>query len=124
MKIIYAFVLITLLFVAKADYETVSCEDYQPSVYEGTKQAFSLDLCRSSYYDTDQYVRCCFIKWEDSGEKRHYNCMPATPSQFANIDDFEEAINRDLGVEDAIDTIDCKSSYLYGSMFLILALLF
>ena len=124
MKIIYAFVLIMLLFVAKADYETVKCTDYMPSKYDGTKQAFSLDLCRSSYYDTDQYVRCCFIKWEDSGEKRHYNCMPATASQFANIDDFEEDINKHLGVEDAIDTIDCKSSYLYGSMFLILSLLF
>ena len=125
MKIIYAFVLIMLLFVAKADFEEVKCSDYEPSThYGGTKQAFSLDLCRSSNYDKTNYVKCCFIKWEDAQERRHYNCIRASREDFADIDAFEETINRNLGVEDAIDSIDCKSSYLYGSIFLILALLF
>ena len=126
MKIIHAFVLIMLTFIAKADYTITDCEVYAPALFNtefGNQSAFSLDFCRTSHLDTSKYVKCCFLKWEDSQERRYYNCIPATAKQFADIEVFEEEIERKLG-EDAIDSIDCKSSYLYGSIFLILALLF
>ena len=126
MKIIHAFVLIMLTFVAKADYPATDCLEYAPKSFDGKGDeynAFSLDFCRTSYYDTSKYAKCCFLSWEDANEHRHYNCMPATLEQYADIDAFEEYIEARLG-EDAIDSIDCKSSYLYGSIFLILALLF
>ena len=126
MKIIHAFVLIMLTFVAKADYTPTKCEDYASSLLNpnyGNQSAFSLDFCRTTYFDTTKYAKCCFLKWEDSLERRHYNCVPVTPYNYSDIDRFEDEIEVKLG-EDAIDSIDCKSSYLYGSIFLILALLF
>ena len=122
MKLIHALVFIMLIFIAKADYTITKCEDYRPSKLGGSKQAYSLDLCRSSSYDDTKYAKCCFLKWEDADEKRQYNCLLVTPTEYANIDDYEDKIEKELGGE--IDSIDCKSSYLYGSIFLMLALLF
>ena len=125
MKIIYAFVLIILIFVIKADYPTTYCEDYAPKKLNtkkyGDNPAFSLDFCRSSFYDNSTYARCCFLSWE-LGEKRLYNCVPATAQNFSDIEAFEDYLEATL--EGEVKSIDCKSSYLYGSIFLILALLF
>ena len=126
MKNIHAFVLIMLTFVAKADYTPTDCETYAPDLINkdyGNQPAFSLDFCRTTSFDTTKYAKCCFLKWEDSGERRRYNCVPVTPYNFSDIDTFEDEIELNLG-EDAVDSIDCKSSYLYGSIFLILSLLF
>ena len=126
MKIIHAFVLIMFTFIAKAEYTITDCEKYGPSAFNGkfgNQPAFSLDFCRTTSFNEKEYVKCCFLKWEDPQERRYYNCMPVTAAQFADIDAFEDAIEAKLG-EDAIDSIDCKSSYLYGSIFLILSLLF
>ena len=125
MKIIYAFVLIILIFVIKADYPTTYCENYAPKKLNtkkyGDNPAFSLDFCRSSFYDNSTYAKCCFLHWEES-EKNRYNCVPATAQNFSDIDAFKDWLETKLGGD--VKSIDCKSSYLYGSIFLILALLF
>ena len=125
MKIIYAFVLIILAYVIKADYPTTYCEDYAPKKLNtkkyGDNPAFSLDFCRSSFYDNSTYAKCCFLSWE-LAEKRLYNCVPATAQNFSDIEAFEDYLEATL--EGEVKSIDCKSSYLYGSIFLILALLF
>ena len=87
MKIIYAFVLIILAFVIKAEYPFTECENYAPSLLRssyGNQSAFSLDFCRSSFYDNSTYAKCCFLSWEESG-KRRYNCVPATAYNFSDI---------------------------------------
>ena len=124
MKIIYAFVLIILAFVIKAEYPFTECGNYAPDkIWKGygNQSAFSLDFCRSSFYDNSTYARCCFLSWE-LGEKRLYNCVPATAQNFSDIEAFED--NLEATLEGEVKSIDCKSSYLYGSIFLILALLF
>ena len=124
MKIIYAFVLIILAFVIKADYPTTECINYAPSKLNskyGNNPAFSLDFCRSSFYDNSTYAKCCFLHWEESGKNR-YNCVPATAYNFSDIETFEDELETRLKGE--VKSIDCKSSYLYRPIFLILALLF
>ena len=125
MKIIYAFVLIILAFVIKADYPTTYCENYAPKKLNtekyGDNPAFSLDFCRSSFYDNSTYAKCCFLHWKES-EKNRYNCVPATAQNFSDIDAFKDWLEEKL--QGDVKSIDCKSSYLYGSIFLILALLF
>ena len=124
MKIIYAFVLIILAFVIKAEYPFTECENYAPVKVKksfGNQSAFSLDFCRSSFYDNSTYAKCCFLHWKES-EKNRYNCVPATAQNFSDIDAFKEWLEGKL--QGDVKSIDCKSSYLYGSIFLILALLF
>ena len=122
MKLIYSFVLIMFVFVAKADYPLTECTDYTPDGFLGGNQsAFSLDFCRTTVFDTDTYAKCCFLQWEDKSGRRRYNCMPATHYNFSDISTFKDAIENKLG---EVKSIDCKSSYLYGSVFLILVLLF
>ena len=125
MKIIYAFVLIILALVIKADYPFTECVDYAPYGLMGSssknQSAFSLDFCRSSFYDNSTYAKCCFLHWKES-EKNRYNCVPATAQNFSDIDAFKDWLETKLGGD--VKSIDCKSSYLYGSIFLILALLF
>ena len=126
MKLIHALVFAIVIFVSKAEFSRTNCLDYEPDTYRtgGTKglSAYSLDFCRSSYFDTTQYVKCCFLKWVNSQGQRRYNCIAATALEFSDIDNLKSKIETKFG-EDAIVSLDCKSSYLYGSIFLILALL-
>ena len=123
MKAITVFSLIALIsIIISQDYK---CLQYVPEFYTGSDKesslpAYSLDFCRSTYF-TDPYYTCCFIKWKNSSEAHQYNCYPVNDTEMADIDIVTDRIEN-LGID--LDSLDCGSSYLYGSLLLILALMF
>ena len=131
MKAINAFLLIALIYViGSADF---NCLDYVPNfkgsyVADRSKDdnpAFSLDFCQSTYFDSDDYYSCCFLKWTDTNDTQRYNCFPVNHTEMADIDiivDYLDSLEN-AGI-DEVDSLDCSSSYLYGSLLLIFALLF
>ena len=111
--------------MAKTDvegFETKSCLDYTPQNLGFTgdhNQAFSLDFCRSTNYDPDDYAKCCFVKLE-LNDHRLYHCYPITLAEWADIEIAEDKIEKIYDLE----SIDCSSSYLFMSLLLLLSLLF
>ena len=131
MKTINVLLLFAIIFAVNSElsgFEKQTCLGHAPAAVSsyisggGDKQAYSLDFCRSTEYD--DYDRCCFLKYEDSNERRQYHCLPLTSNQFWNIDDTIERIEAALGSNIEIDSLDCSSSYLFVSLLLIFALLF
>ena len=129
MKTISAFLLIMLVCAINSNldnFETQTCLDHTPTFYTGNNihnPAYSLDFCRSTQYNTYEYAQCCFIKWKTADKERRYNCYPVRISELNNIDDLIDVIE-DLTSVDEVDSLDCSSSYLYGSLLLIASLLF
>ena len=126
MKSIIAFLLITLIYISGSQDLPPVCQDYAPEFfYKSTnddgKNAYSRDFCRSLYLNTELYYTCCFIKWKDAKDIHRYNCYPVTPTQMANIDPLVDSIKGNVS---KLYSLDCSSSYLYGSLLLIFALLF
>ena len=127
MKAIIAFLLIALIYVSNSQDLPKACVDYTPSFFDTSyndddkNNAYSLDFCRSLYLNTELYYTCCFIKWKDAKDIHRYNCYPVTPTQMANIDPLVDSIKGNVS---KLYSLDCSSSYLYGSLLLILALLF
>ena len=126
MKAITVFSLIALISIIISQ-DTKNCLDYVPKFYPGTDgknnyQAYSLDFCRSTAF-SDPYYTCCFLKWEDSGERHRYNCYPVNHTEMADIDIVTDRLKNNKLISD-FKSLDCSSSYLYGSLLLILALLF
>ena len=124
MKTINALLLLALIFAVNSElkgFETQTCDAHTPKLFGGDGyQAYSLDFCRSTEYSN--YYRCCFIKYEDSNNRRQYYCMPLTSAQFWDIDTTLDSFESTLKVD--VDSLDCSSSYLYVSLLLIFALLF
>ena len=131
MKTISAFLLIMLVCAINSNLEnfpTQECLDHVPpflSIGKANNQAYSLDFCRSTKYNTYDYAQCCFIKWKRANTKaRQYHCLPVTVAQLNNIDDLIDGFESITNVVDEVDSLDCSSSYLYGSLLLIASLLF
>ena len=130
MKAINAFLLIALIYViGSADF---NCEDYAPQFTglekrgsSNYKPAFSLDFCQSTAFDSDTYYSCCFLKWTDTNDTQRYNCFPVNHTEMADIDIIVDYLDglENAGI-DEVDSLDCSSSYLYGSLLLIFTLLF
>ena len=121
MKMTTTFLLILLIFAAKSqlsEFGNKKCTDYEEG-NEDDNHAFSLDFCRTLSYDTANY-KCCYYEYEDSKEVTQYYCKQLTLSEFANIDDFVDSLEKEH--EDV--KLDCHSSYLYASLLLIFALIF
>ena len=126
MKAITVFSLIALISIIISQ-ETKSCLEYVPSFYTGNDkisslQAYSLDFCRSTAF-SDSYYTCCFLKWKNSTDHHQYNCYPVNHTEMADIDIVVKRIEA-LDIVGDLDSLDCSSAYLYGSLLLILALLF
>ena len=123
MKALTVFSLIALISIIISQ-DTKNCIDYVPSnlgiADAGGKQAYSLDFCRSTAF-SDSYYTCCFLKWKNSTDHHQYNCYPVNHTEMADIDIVTDRIEN-LGID--LDSLDCGSSYLYGSLLLIFALLF
>ena len=131
MKAINAFLLIALIYViGSADF---NCLNYVPKFTgsyvagrsDDDNPAFSLDFCQSTYFDSEKYYSCCFLKWTDTNDTQRYNCFPVNHTEMADIDiivDYLDSLEN-AGI-DEVDSLDCSSSYLYGSLLLIFALLF
>ena len=127
MKAIIAFLLIALIYVSNSQDVPKACVDYTPSFFDTSyndddkNNAYSLDFCRSLYIRTDRFYTCCFIKWKDANDTHRYNCYPVTHEQMKDIDSLVDSIKGNVS---KLYSLDCSSSYLYGSLLLILALLF
>ena len=119
MKTINAFLIIAFISfaISPSSSEKQTCEGHKPNVENG--QAFSLDFCRTT--NKGGYAACCFVKWK-KGDLRQYNCYPVTNSEWGNIDatitDFKKNYNAE------VVSFDCSASYLFGSLLLILSVLF
>ena len=120
MKVISTLIIFAFICMIKAEtipnFDTAKCADYEPKT---NNYAFSLDFCKSTYYDKDQIARCCFIKYKE-GDKRKYHCLALEQSRFNDIDKVIDDLESE-GIE--VTSIDCASNYLYSSFLLILALL-
>ena len=110
-----AFLLICLSAQYNFNFTSKVCEDYGPTT---TMAAFSLDFCRATYYDTNNHARCCFLRWEDSQERRKYNCVLVSAYDMADIDKKIDELEKSLN--GTVKSLDCKSSYIYGSILLVL----
>ena len=124
MKAITVFSLIALISIIISQ-DTKNCIDYTPLnlgiADAGGKQAYSLDFCRSTYFKSSDYYTCCFLKYKNTSDAHRYHCYPVTHAQMANIDPLVDSIKGNVS---KLYSLDCSSSYLYGSLLLILALLF
>ena len=115
MKTINAFLIIAFIsFITSQSKQT--CEGHKPNGEQGP--AFSLDFCRTT--NKEGSAACCFVKWK-KGDLRQYNCYPVSNSDWGNIDNtiktFEDAYGE-------VVSFDCGASYLFGSLLLILSILF
>ena len=119
MRAIHALIVFTLIYLSSQDFNfTVkNCTDYAAP---NGKAAFSLDFCRATNFDTDVYAKCCFLKWEKDS-RRKFNCVPVNAYDLADIDEKIKSLESKLGAD--IKSLDCKSSYLYGSLLLVIFLL-
>ena len=130
MKAINTFLLIALIYaIGSADF---NCLNYVPKFTgsyvagrsDDDNPAFSLDFCQSTYFDSEKYYSCCFLKWTDTNDTQRYNCFPVNHTEMADIDIIVDYLDGLDNIIDEVDSLDCSSSYLYGSLLLILALLF
>ena len=123
MKAISIFLILALIY---AIYSDNACTDFTPewSDIDGEHlPTYSLDFCRSLFIRTDKFYTCCFMKWRDQNDNHRYNCYPVNHTMMADIDPLVDYIKGRNAV-DKLKSLDCASSYLYGSLLLILALLF
>ena len=125
MKVTQLFIFIALFCSIKSGlkgFTAKSCNDFYGTTEE--KQGFSKDFCRS--LAVDGYKKCCMMKYRKSDGKTYYNCIELTASEFNKIDDTIDYYEK----ASTISTIDIKSlecdssSYLYGSLLLLLVFLF
>ena len=87
---------------------------------EPEQQAYSKDFCRTTEYDSDK--KCCFLKYKtDRGT--FYNCLELSMYQFSRIEDTIKDCESQKNIK--IKSLECdSSSYIYGSLLLLLAFLF
>ncbi len=118
MKMISCFLIILLVCSIQSALDGFSQKNC--SAYEmGKESAFSIDFCRSTYYDFNK--RCCFLQYEDASEVTHYHCRLLSETQWADIDDYIDNLEAEHSID--VEILDCHSSYLYASLLLIFALI-
>ena len=122
MKAIYVLITFMLIHIINShvleEFGTMYCDDY--SYKHPLKPAFSVDHCSTTIYN---YTRCCHLEWKDTDGKRRYSCQGVNNVEFANIDDTIANLEKiDEIVE--VESLDCHSSYLFGTLLLLLSLFF
>ena len=91
------------------------CSDYEGS--DRDRQAYSKDFCNSLAAST--LKKCCFFKYK-SENRNYYNCRELEMSDYLNIDPYIKELKKTYDVK----SLECaSSSYLYGSLLLILVFL-
>ena len=103
-----------------------SCDQYYNKT-DLEHQAYSLDFCKTldkSNYDSED--KCCFLKYKASNGTTYYNCRLVRVSEFHHIKDTIKSIEASLRVDGVdVKSLECSSSsYLFGSLLLLLVLLF
>ena len=127
MKLITILSAIALIFIVESSiqgFTEKSCEQYQPNPqnYEDEEHsAFSKDFCRS-LGRKNTTNKCCYVRYK-VGEMNLYNCQELSLSQFLNIKDAISNFEAKYG-SDVKEFVCDSSSYLYGSLLLLLVFLF
>ena len=125
MKVITILILFTVISIINSSlngFTPKSCNDRQGT--EESTQAFSKDFCRTLKV-SDSSNRCCFMKYKIDN-KTYYNCIEVTQAEFQDIDQKIRDLEAGLTVYNIdIKSLECSSSsYLFGSLLLLLVFLF
>ena len=122
MKVYSLLVLIAIIYGIES--KLTGFTDKKCSKYYGqTKrenQAYSYDFCRTLEID-DGYSKCCYMKVKCNDTRTYYSCAPITLDDYYDIKNTIKRIESQKQLD--IRTFYCNSSYLYGSLFLILIFL-
>ena len=128
MKVITILILFTVISIINSslnEFTSKSCTDYfNKQGDDESTQAFSKDFCRTLKV-SDSSNRCCFMKYKIDN-KTFYNCAEVTQAEFQDIDqkirDLEAGLT-EYNID--IKSLECSSSsYLFGSLLLLLVFLF
>ena len=120
--ILILFTVISFINSSLNGFTLKSCNERQGT--EESTQAFSKDFCRTLKV-SDSSNRCCFMKYKIDN-KTYYNCIEVTQAEFQDIDqkirDLEAGLT-EYNID--IKSLECSSSsYLFGSLLLLLVFLF
>ena len=125
MKVITILILFTVISIINSslnEFTSKSCTDYfnKQGVDEST-QAFSKDFCRTLKV-SDSSNLCCFLKYKMETQT-FYNCAEVTQAEFQDID--QKISNLETSYSFNVKSLECSSSsYLFGSLLLLLVFLF
>ena len=120
--ILILFTVISFINSSLSGFPPKSCTDYfnKQGVDEST-QAFSKDFCRTLKV-SDSSNLCCFLKYKMETHT-FYNCAEVTQAEFKDIDQKISNLETSYGYD--VKSLECNSSsYLFGSLFLLLVFLF
>ena len=122
MKVLSFLVLIAIFSVMESSIpgfrENKQCSDFFNKTLE-ERQAYSKDFCRSLHV-TDSSHKCCYLKYKKN-DKTFFNCVEVTEAEFWDIDAKIDSLKNSMDVKKLVCD---SSSYLYGSLLLILFALF
>ena len=122
MKVLSFLVLIAIFSVMESSIpgfsEKKNCDDYFNKTLE-ERQAYSKDFCRSLHVK-DPSHKCCYLKYKKN-DSTYFNCVEVTESEFWDIDAKIDSLKNSMDVKKLVCD---SSSYLYGSLLLILFALF
>ena len=125
MKVITILILFTVISIINSslnEFTSKSCTDYfnKQGVDEST-QAFSKDFCRTLKV-SDSSNLCCFLKYKMETHT-FYNCAEVNQAEFQDID--QKISNLETSYSFNVKSLECSSSsYLFGSLLLLLVFLF
>ena len=118
--IFLCFATLAVVFSSLSGFSDKKCIDYYDTTDE-EHQAFSKDFCRTLAL-SGEGEKCCYMKYK-IGDKTYFNCIQMTLNQFYNIKEYKKSLKDDAKWN--IKSIECdSSSYLYGSLLLLLVFLF
>ena len=120
--ILILFTVISFINSSLSGFLPKSCNDYfnKQGVDEST-QAFSKDFCRTLKV-SDSSNLCCFLKYKMETQT-FYNCAEVTQAEFQDIDQKISNLETSYGYD--VKSLECNSSsYLFGSLLLLLVFLF
>ena len=122
MKVYSLLVIIAIIVGIYSDlagFAEKSCREYQYN-HDENFQAYSKDFCRTLKLRSG-YYKCCYVRYKE-GDNNYYNCHELTMSQFYDIKTTKRALESTYS--DIKDIICDSSSFLRGSLLLLLFFLF
>ena len=118
MKALSFLILIAIFTVMDSSlvgFHKKNCKEFNGT--RETEQAYSKDFCRSLHVENPTH-KCCYLKYK-LNNNYYYNCVELTEREFWDIDATIDSLKKN------VKNLVCdSSSYLYGSLLLILFALF
>ena len=120
MKALSFLILIAIFTVMDSSLVSFSKKNCKEFNGKGEKQqAYSKDFCRSLHVENPTH-KCCYLKYK-LNDNYYYNCVELTEREFWDIDATIDSLKNSKDVKNLVCD---SSSYLYGSLLLILFALF